>query len=66
MDKNWKRLGRLKPEEKLAIAMDMTDACVRICAEGIKAQHPGISEEELLEKLRERLEWSKRRRKREE
>jgi hypothetical protein len=56
----------LKPEEKLAIAMDMTDACVRICAEGIKAQYPGISEEELLEKLRERLEWSKRRGKREE
>jgi hypothetical protein len=66
LDKNWKRLGPLKPEEKLAIAIDMTDACVRICAEGIKAQYPGINEEELLEKLRERLEWSKRRRKREE
>jgi hypothetical protein len=56
----------LKPEEKLAIAMNMTDACVRICAAGIKAQYPDISEEELLEKLRERLEWSKRWRKREE
>jgi hypothetical protein len=66
VDKNAERLGRLKPEEKMAIAMDMTDACVRICAEGIKAQCLGISEEELLEKLRERLEWSKRWRKREE
>jgi hypothetical protein len=66
VDKNAERLGRLKPEEKMAIAMDTTDACVRICAEGIKAQCPGISEEELLEKLRERLEWSKRWRKREE
>jgi hypothetical protein len=66
VDKNAERLGRLKPEEKMAIATDMTDACVRICAEGIKAQCPGISEEELLEKLRERLEWSKRWRKREE
>jgi hypothetical protein len=65
VDKNAERLGRLKPEEKVAIAMDMTDACVRICAEGIKAQCPGISEEELLEKLRERFEWSKRWRKRE-
>jgi len=65
MDENAERLGRLKPEEKVAIAMDMTDACVRICAEGIKAQCPGISEEELLEKLRERFEWSKRWRKRE-
>lgn len=66
LDKNWKRLGRLKPEEKLALAIEMTDACVSICAAGIKAQYPGISEEALLEKLRERVEWSKRRRKREE
>ena len=64
MDKNAERLGRLKPEEKIAIAIDMTDACVRICADGIKAQNPGISEEELIEKLRERLEWTKRNRKR--
>ena len=63
MDKNAERLGRLKPEEKVAIAMDMTDACVRICADGIRAQCPGISEEELIAKLRERLEWSKRYRK---
>ena len=53
----------MKPEEKVAIAMDMTDACVRICADGIRAQCPGISEEELIAKLRERLEWSKRYRK---
>jgi hypothetical protein len=66
VDEDTKRLGRLKPEAKLAIAMDMTDACVRVCAEGIKAQYPGISEEELIAKLRERCEWSKRRRKREE
>ena len=62
MDKNAERLGRLKPEEKVAIAIDMTDACVRICADGIRAQNPGISEEELIEKLRERLEWIKRKR----
>ena len=60
MDKNAERLGRLKPEEKIAIAIDMTDACVRICADGIRAQNPGISEEELIEKLREKLEWIKR------
>jgi len=59
-------LGRLKPEEKVAIAIDMTDACVRICADGIRAQNPGISEEELIEKLRERLEWIKRKQTREE
>lgn len=66
LDESWERLGRLKPEEKLAICMDMTDACVRICADGIRAQQPGISEEELIAKLRERLEWGKRWRKREE
>ena len=60
MDRNWKRLGRLPPEEKLRIAIDMTDACVRVCADGIRTQNPGISEKDLVEKLRERLEWSKR------
>ncbi len=64
MDKDWERLGRLPPEEKVAICMDMSDACIRFCAEGIKAQNPGISEKELLEKLRERLAWAKRHQKR--
>jgi hypothetical protein len=64
VDKNWERLGRLKPEEKVAICMDMSDACVCVCSDGIKAQNPDISEEELIAKLRERLEWSKRHRKR--
>ena len=60
LDKDAERLGRLKPEEKVAIALDMTDACVRICADGIRAQYPNISEKELVEKLRQRLEWAKR------
>lgn len=64
MDGEAERLGRLKPEEKVAMAIDMTDFCVRVCADGIRARHPGISEEELLAKLRERLEWSKRSRRR--
>ena len=62
MDKDWKRLGSLKPEEKVVICMDMTDGCVRICADGIRNQFPSITEEELIAKLRERLEWSKRKR----
>jgi hypothetical protein len=65
LDKSAERLRRLKPEEKVAMAIDMTDACVRICAEGIRAQCPSVSEGELIERLRERLEWSKRWRKRE-
>ena len=53
------RLGHLKPEQKVLIAIDMTDGCLRICADEIRQQFPGISDEELLEKLRERLEWAK-------
>jgi hypothetical protein len=60
------RLGSLKPNQKVAIAIDMTDICVRICADGIRAQNPGISSEDLIEKLRERLEWTKRHQKKEE
>jgi hypothetical protein len=60
MGSESERLGRLKPDEKVAVAIDMSDACVRVCADGIRAKHPGISEEELLVRLRERLEWGKR------
>lgn len=60
LDKDAEHLGRLKPEEKITIAVDMTDACFRICADGIRAQNSDISKEELIEKLRERLEWLKR------
>ena len=65
MDKDAKRLGRLKPEEKVAMTIDMTDACARVCAAGIRVQCPNISEAELNAKLSKRLEWAKRLRKRE-
>jgi hypothetical protein len=65
MDEDAKRLGCLRPEEKVAIAIDMTDACVRVCRAGIRAQCPDISEAEVNEKLKRRLEWQKRRRKQE-
>ncbi len=60
VDDDAERLGRLKPSEKVAICIDMTDACVRTCAAGIRQQNPGITEEELIEKLRERMDWMKR------
>ncbi len=62
MDKNWKYLGRLKPEEKVLLCIDMTEGCVQICTDGIRNQFPNISDEELIGKLRERFEWSKRNR----
>jgi hypothetical protein len=60
MDKNWKRLGTLKPEEKVLLCMDMTDGCLQIRADGIRNLFPEISEEQLFNELRQRLEWSKR------
>jgi len=46
----------LKPKERVNLAVGMSDVCVRVCAEGIRAQFPGISDKELIEKLRERIE----------
>lgn len=60
MDKDAKRLGNMKPEEKVAVAIDMTDACVRVCKAGIRTQCPSASEAEVNKKLRKRLEWEKR------
>lgn len=53
--------GKLKPEEKVNLAIEMTDVCVQICADAIKAQNPGITEKQLIEKLRARLIHQKRR-----
>ena len=60
MDKDWKSLGKLKPEEKVYICIDMTDGCIQICTDGIRNHFPDLSEEDITEKVRERLEWSKR------
>jgi len=53
---------KLKPEERVNLAIGMSDVCIRVCAEGVRAQYPGISEKELIEKVRERLMFDKRRR----
>jgi len=55
------RLGRLKSEERVNLAIGMSDVCVRVCADGVRDQNPGISEEELIERVRERLLFGKRR-----
>jgi len=51
--------SRLTPEEKVNLAISMTDVCVRVCAEGIRDEHPGITENRLLELLRERLAFGR-------
>jgi len=64
LNKDVERLRRLKPEERVNLAIGMSDVCVQVCAAGIRAQFPNITEKELIEKLRERFEWSKRYQKR--
>jgi len=39
----------------------MTDVCVRVCADAVRDQYPSIREEELLERVRERIMFGKRR-----
>ena len=62
VDREEDRLGYLKPEEKVAIAIDMTSASMRVCEGGIKAREPGIDDERLLRELGERVSWGKRNR----
>jgi len=54
-------LGALKPEEKVNLAIGMSDVCVRVCADAVRDCYPTIKEEELLERVRERISYGKRR-----
>ena len=56
------RLGRLPPCVKVNMAVDMTEAMVIVCLEGVRAQNPKLTDGELMERLRERFEWARRRR----
>ena len=49
-----------KPEEKVYATIQMTDAMVRICADGIRDQDPNMTEEQLQEELRKRINSQKR------
>jgi len=53
--------SELKPEEKVNLAIGMTDVCVRVCADGIRDLNPDLKEEELMERVRERIGFGKRR-----
>lgn len=56
--------SKLKPEERVNLAVNMSDVCIRICAEGVRSQHPKISKEKLIEAVRERLMYDKNRERR--
>jgi len=53
---DWRRL---KPEERVDLAVNMSDVCIQVCAEGVRAQYPNIDEERLIELVRERLMFEK-------
>jgi hypothetical protein len=57
---DYERVGRLPSEVKVKMCLDMTEACVQVCAAGIRAANPGISDAEVIRKIRERFEWGKR------
>ena len=46
----------LKPEERVNLAIGMTDACVRVCVEGILNRDSSLTDEE----VRERIMYARR------
>jgi hypothetical protein len=56
---DWERLGRLPSDVKVLMAIEMSDFALEVCAAGVRAQNPKIGDAELMEELRERLNWSK-------
>jgi hypothetical protein len=50
----------LKPEEKVDATIQMTDAMVKICADGIRDQNLNMPEEQMQEELRKRINSRKR------
>jgi len=53
--------SRLKPEERVNVAVYMSDVCSRVCANSIKDRNCKITEEDLIERLRERISFASRR-----
>lgn len=48
-------------EKGVNLAINMSDVCVRICSDAIRDNNPRIKEEELLELVRERITYGRRR-----
>jgi len=53
-------LAELKPGEKVNLAISMTDVCIRVCADSVRDQYPVIREDELIERIRERIMFGRR------
>ena len=49
-------------EEKVNLAINITDTCVRICTDSVRDSHATVKEEDLLKHVRERITYLRRRR----
>ena len=51
--------GELKPKERVNLAIGMIDARIRVCAEGIRHRDRALTEEEVRERIRERIMYAR-------
>jgi len=54
-------LDKLKPEEKVNLSIDMTNVCARVCVDSIRDRDKALEEEELIDRVRARIMYGKRR-----
>ena len=54
-------LDKWKPEEKVNLSIGMTDVCARVCADAVRERSRVVKEEELIEQVRARIMYGKRR-----
>jgi len=54
-------IKKLKPEDKVNLSISMTDVCVRVCADAARDREGAIKEDEIMERVRERIMYKKRR-----
>jgi hypothetical protein len=52
--------SRLKPEERVKVAVGMVDVVTRICADSERERNPGITEDALITILRRRFRFGRR------
>ena len=52
--------SRLKPEEKVALAVGMVDVVTRICTDSVKEKNPSISDVNLIRILRRRFQFGRK------
>jgi len=57
LKENERRLA----EKRVNLAINMSDVCVRISSDAIRDKNPRIKEEELLELVREKIRYGRRR-----